>query len=87
MNVALLNVTVKSKHDVMKLVSCLCKSGTDSPYDTVPQDYTSARRVILDGSFSIMNNFPSPKVFAIGNHACMSLKETVQHMAGNGVSF
>lgn len=87
MNKALLNVTVQSKRDVMSLVSCLCRSGDANLNSNTPQTYTEARNIILEGRHSIMQNFPSPKVFPIGNHACMSLKETVQHMAGHGADF
>lgn len=43
--------------------------------------------MILRGRHSIMANFPAPQVFAIGDHACVSLKETVLILAAHHGGF
>ena len=52
-----------------------------------PTTMTEARSIILEGTHSIMKNFPIPKVFDIENHACVSLMEVVRLMAGHGAKF
>lgn len=52
-----------------------------------PTDMAQARAMYLDGAHSIMKNFPSPRVFEIEGHACVSLKETIMLAAGHGAKF
>lgn len=44
-------------------------------YMKFPRSCAEARNLIIDGHHSILKNFPTPKVFVIDNHACVSLKE------------
>jgi hypothetical protein len=43
--------------------------------------------LIFRGPNSIFKNQPGPKVFGIGEHACVSLKEMVRLSAGFGAKF
>jgi hypothetical protein len=54
-----------------------------------PRSIADIRRDISEGSFSIMKNFPSQRVFSIAGHACVSLRETFCLRAGHygGFSF
>lgn len=52
-----------------------------------PLNMKDTRRMILDGAHSVMKNFPTPKIREIGNHACVSLLETIRIMAGHGAKF
>ena len=55
----------------------------------VPNSYQDIRRMITEGSHSILRNFPTGNVFRIGGHSCISLKETFLLAAGHhgGFSF
>lgn len=99
MNSALLRAQGSTTTDVMELVETLCdelqhrideKLGKDTfaivPHN-LPRTYADARRILLDGRNSVMENFPAPKVFVIGHHACVSLKESIQHLAGHRGKF
>ena len=100
LNSALLTSTKGEQADnVMRLIQCIKKSAqkkVDRFYTInsmeigsmgIPEDYTEARRVLLDGCHSVMKNFPAPKVFFKGNHACVSLKEVIQMLAGHHGNF
>ena len=54
-----------------------------------PQSLAELRSHITTGELSIMRNFPVNRVFNIGNHACVSLRETIGMMAAHhgGFSF
>ena len=52
-----------------------------------PKSPADIRAYITSGPYSIMKNFPCPKVFRIGNHACVGLKETILIMAGHQGDF
>ena len=52
-----------------------------------PSDINDVRTMIMDGAHSIMKNFPVQRVFNIGNHACVSLLETILLAAGHGAKF
>ena len=52
-----------------------------------PSDNNDIRTMMMDGAHSIMKNFPVQRVFNIGNHACVSLKETIRLVAGHGAKF
>jgi len=53
-----------------------------------PTDINEVRSMLLDGSNSVMKNFPVPKVFSIdGKHAMVGLEETIQIAAGHGARF
>ena len=52
-----------------------------------PTDMQEARGTVLEGMHSILKNFPVQRVFEIGKHACVDLKETVYLMAGHGAKF
>ena len=52
-----------------------------------PTNMTEARKTLLEGDNSLMKNFPSPKVYEIANHACVSLKEIILLAAGHGSEF
>ena len=43
-----------------------------------------SKEAITKGAYSILKNFPSQRVFEIGDHACVDLKETVLLHAGHG---
>ena len=99
LNSVLIGTQGSNAIEVMALVECICNQFQHNIYEQFgeesieivpkkfPQTYKDARRIILDGRHSVMENFPSPKVFVIGQHACVSLKETIQHMAGHGATF
>jgi hypothetical protein len=52
-----------------------------------PTNMREARTMLLEGDNSLMKNFPSPKVYEIANHACVSLKEVILLAAGHGSEF
>ena len=52
-----------------------------------PTTTPEMRSFVLDGRYSILKNFPSPKVFEIENHACVSLKEVFLLAAAHRGSF
>ena len=52
-----------------------------------PTTMTEVRRMILEGAHSILRNFPCPRTYSIGNHACVSLKEVIRLAAGFGANF
>lgn len=100
LNDVLLNTTSKvGQSSVMSLVDKLCSQMQNSAdkkfgnhYETItpeglPRTYNEARRVLIDGVFSVSVNFPAPSVFTIENHACVSLKQTIQMMAGHRGGF
>lgn len=99
LNSALLSAEGSTGALVMELVESMCDEFQQFVDDKLgdntvpvvpehfPQSFVDARRIILDGRSSVMENFPAPKVFVIGQHACVSLKETIQHMAGHRGSF
>ena len=43
--------------------------------------------IVLEGTNSILKNFPVPKVFEINNHACIDLIEVMHLVAGHGAKF
>jgi len=49
-----------------------------------PKTMKEAKSKILDGTHSMMKNFPCEKVFNIGQVACVSLKEKIYHLRGLG---
>ena len=54
----------------------------------LPRDYAAARRILIDGTHSVMRNFPAPKIIQIGDHAVVeSLKELIQIHAGHHGGF
>ena len=100
LNEVLLNTTEKvGQSSVMSLVDTLCSQMQNSAdkkfgkqYETItpkglPRSYTEARRVLIDGRHSVLVNFPAPSVFTIDNHACVSLKQTIQILAGHHGGF
>ena len=52
-----------------------------------PSDNNDIRTMMIDRAHSIMKNFPVQRVFNIGNHACVSLLETILLAAGHGAKF
>ena len=52
-----------------------------------PNTTSEIRRLITDGRYSIMKNFPVQRVFMIENHACVSLRETILIMAAHHGGF
>ena len=52
-----------------------------------PKTYQELRTMITKGENSILKNFPSPWVFDIANHACVSLKEVIRIYAALGADF
>ena len=87
LNAVLLNSTRLGSIDVMDLVKLLCSKISDHEISRIPKSYTEVRQVIIDGTFSTMVNFPCPRVFEIDGHACVSLKESIQIMAGHHGDF
>ena len=83
----------------MSLVAKLCSQMQDSAHKKfgnrhgtitppgLPQTYANARTTLIDGRYSVLVNFPRPSVFTIGNHACVSLKQTIQMLAGHRGGF
>ena len=55
----------------------------------IPKSYPDIRRMITEGPYSILRNFPTGNVFRIGGHSCISLKEIFLLAAGHhgGFSF
>ena len=49
-----------------------------------PTNLNESKEAITKGANSILKNFPSQRVFEIGDHACVDLKETVLLHAGHG---
>ena len=49
-----------------------------------PTNLDETKEAITKGANSILKNFPSQRVFEIGDHACVDLKETVLLHAGHG---
>lgn len=88
-NSVLLSSSRDACDDVMDLVDILLSKidSNDPDVYRIPKNYCEARRVILDGTFSTMVNFPCPRVFSIDGHACVSLKESIQIMAGHHGNF
>ena len=43
--------------------------------------------IVLEGTHSILKNFPVLEVFEINNHACVDLIEVGRLMAGHGAKF
>lgn len=86
MNVVLLNSPREQSHDVMDLCEEFITQWEkeSNKKSKAPRDYNDARRRIIDGVFSTMNNFPSPNVFEINGHACVSLKQTIRILMGHG---
>lgn len=100
LNDVLLNTTSKVGHSsVMSLVDNLCSQMQNTAdkkfgnhHETItpkglPRTYNEARRVLIDGGHSVLVNFPAPSVFTIDNHACVSLKQTIQMIAGHRGGF
>ena len=54
---------------------------------TLPTDVNIMRQTLLEGSYSVLKNFPVPRVYEIGNHACVDLKEVILLAAGHGAKF
>ena len=52
-----------------------------------PGSIAEVRAKILTGEKSILKNFPVSRVFNIGNHACVSLRETICMMAAHQGGF
>ena len=55
--------------------------------ESFPRTTNDANRMLLRNKYSIMANFPSPKVFSIDDHACVSLKESIRILAGQRGGF
>ena len=53
----------------------------------IPTTMEETRSILLEGTNSILKNFPVPKVFDIKGHACVSVIEVVRLMAGHGADF
>lgn len=89
LNSVLLNSSRKESKEVMRLVRTLLNNYVNETVDTsnTPKTYRDARRMVIDGKFSTMANFPAPKVFEINDHACVSIKETILILAGHGEEF
>lgn len=100
LNEVLLNTSKGAEGDaLMDLVDSICtqmQEKVDERYgynsvlvipEGLPRSYAEARNILLTGSHSVMQNFPAPEVFTIGNHACVSLKETIQMLAGHHGGF
>ena len=100
LNDVLLNTTEKvGQRSVMTLVDNLCSQMQNiadkkfgKHHETItpkglPQTYAKARRVLIDSRHSVLVNFPAPSVFTIENHACVSLKQTIQMIAGHRGGF
>jgi hypothetical protein len=96
LNDVLLNTTSKVGQSlVMSLVDNLCSQMQNiadkkfgNHHETItlkglPQTYNEARRVLIDGRHSVLVNFPAPSVVTIDNLACVSLKQTIQMIAGH----
>lgn len=61
--------------------------GEQSVRTYFPTNMKEVRRMILEGAHSILRNFPCPRTYSIGNHACVSLKEVIHLAAGFGANF
>ena len=71
----------------MELFQLLGFQGSEHVRTRFPTSYNELRSAITKGANSILKNFPVQQVFEIGNHACVSLKETVLLMAGHGADY
>ena len=81
---ALLLQYENSKMDLFKLTNDKMRHEVNIIF---PQTSSEIRRYITDGRYSIMRNFPVQRVFMIGNHACVSLLETIRIMAAHRGGF
>ena len=50
----------------------------------IPDNMAELKATVTIGANSILKNFPSPKVFEIGSHACVELKESILLLLGHG---
>ena len=50
----------------------------------IPDNMEELKGSITTGANSILKNFPSPRVFEIGSHACVELKESILLLLGHG---
>ena len=53
----------------------------------IPTSVNEMKTMVTKGAHSILKNFPAPRVFEIGNHACVSMKEVIRIMAGFGAEY
>ena len=49
-----------------------------------PTDMKEADAIMIGGANSLLKNIPTPNVFIIDGHACISLKEKLQHLHAHG---
>ena len=50
----------------------------------IPDNMAELKASVTIGANSILKNFPSPRVFEIGSHACIELKESILLLLGHG---
>ena len=68
-----------------KLLKHLQVEKTDNTMSTrIPETMAELSASVTVGANSILKNFPSPRVFEIGSHACIELKESILLLLGHG---
>ena len=86
----MLKMTGDDREDLVQLHNNFIKIyrvGSISHHDVetcFPSDNNDIRTMMMDGAHSILKNFPVQRVFNIGNHACVSLLETIILVTGHG---
>ena len=89
----MLKMTGDDREDLVQLHNNFIKIyrvGSISHHDVETRfsfDINDTRIIMMDGAHSIMKNFPVQQVFNIGDHAFVSLLETILLVAGHGAKF
>ena len=77
-------LTQTQQSDFASIVSCLVSKDTFCN-TRPPMSYNDITKFYTGSQFSIYKNIPSPKVFMMDDHACVSIESIINHMLGFGI--
>ena len=77
-------LTQTQQSDFASIVACLVSK--DTFHNTRPtMSYNDITKYYTNSQFSIYKNIPSPNVFMLDDHACVSIESIINHMLAFGI--
>ena len=81
------NLNGPQRNKLMTLFQYMHDHPNSFNHTRIPTTISDTNKIYMAGVHSMSYNLPHPKVFTIGNHACVSLRDVIAHQLSHGMEF